>query len=100
MGTTSLIDSLASVAKSYLLHDRYGFRGLSDQGFEVMTCIPTAVGSTTYQGDEKDFVNRPLEEMVPLKVQFGQTFPLEETVEAHRTMDGNGAGGRLVLLMR
>jgi len=64
VGTTSLIDSLASVAKCYLLHDRYGFRGLSDQGFEVMACIPAAVGLATYQGDEKDFVNTPLEEMV------------------------------------
>jgi hypothetical protein len=45
-----------------------------------MACIPTAVGLATYQGDEKDFVNSPLEEMVQqnndwhIKLQFGQDF--------------------------
>ena len=56
-------------------------------------------------GDGKDFVNTPLEEMVQqikkgtLKVSVGKTFPLDEIVEAHRTMEESRAGGKIVLLM-
>ena len=76
----------------------------SIKDFEVMGSIPTAVCLTTYQGDEKDFANTPLEEMVKqikegkLKVQVGKTFKLDEIVEAHRTMEENRAGGKIVVL--
>ncbi len=73
--------------------------------FEPAAAIATAVCLTTYQGDEKDFINTPLEEMVQqikkgdLKIQIGKTFSLEQIVEAHRTMDENTAGGKIVLTM-
>ena len=75
------------------------------EDFEVMGAIPTAVCLTTYQGDEKDFVRTPLEEMAKqvkegkMKVQVGKTFVLDDIVEAHRTMEENKAGGKIVLLM-
>ncbi|KAK4692098.1 hypothetical protein P7C71_g5038, partial [Lecanoromycetidae sp. Uapishka_2] len=106
VGTTSLLDSLASVSRGGICCMTGMVSGAwAIKDFEVMGAIPTAVGLTTYQGDEKDFVNTPLEEMVQqikagtLKVQIGKTFPLEEIVEAHRTMDENRAGGKIVLLM-
>lgn len=106
VGTTSLLDSLASIARGGICCMTGMVSGAwAIKDFEVMGAIPTAVGLTTYQGDEKDFVNTPLEDMAQqikagtLKVQIGKTFPLEEIVEAHRMMDENRAGGKIVLLM-
>ncbi|CAF9904422.1 hypothetical protein IMSHALPRED_000047 [Imshaugia aleurites] len=106
VGTSSLVDSLACVARGGICCMTGMVSGQwSIPDFEVMAAVPTAVCLTTYQGDEKDFVNTPLEEMVQqikkgtLKVSVGKKFPLEEIVEAHRTMEENRAGGKIVLLM-
>lgn len=106
VGTASLVDSLACVARGGICCMTGMVSGQwSIPDFEVMAAVPTAVCLTTYQGDEKDFVNTPLEDMVrqikkgTLKVSVGKTFPLEEVVEAHRTMEENRAGGKIVLLM-
>ncbi|MCJ1452533.1 hypothetical protein MMC28_002876 [Mycoblastus sanguinarius] len=106
VGTTSLVDSLASVKAGGICCMTGMVSGKwSIENFEVMAAVPTAVCLTTYQGDEKDFVDTPLEEMIQqikagtLKVQVGKTFPLAEIVEAHRTMEENRAGGKVVLLM-
>ena len=46
----------------------------------------------------------PLQELVEqaeagkLKVPIGKVFNLEDIVEAHRTMDANKAGGKIVCL--
>lgn len=106
VGTSSLVDSLSCVARGGICCMTGMVSGQwSIPDFEVMAAVPTAVCLTTYQGDEKDFVNTPLEEMVQqikkgtLKVSVGKTFLLEEIVEAHRTMEENRAGGKIVLLM-
>lgn len=106
IGATSLMDSLASVTRGGICcMTGMVSNAWSIKDFEVMAAIPTAVCLTTYQGDEKDFVNTPLEEMIQqikagsLKVSVGKTFPLDEIVEAHRTMEENRAGGKIVLLM-
>ena len=106
VGTTSLLDSLACVKRGGIccMTGMVG-NAWAIRDFEVMGAIPTAVCLTTYQGDEKDFANTPLEEMVKqikegqLKVQVGKTFVLDDIVEAHRTMEENRAGGKIVLLM-
>ena len=105
VGTTTLLDSLAAVTRGGIccMTGMVG-NAWSIKDFEVMGSIPTAVCLTTYQGDEKDFANTPLEEMVKqikegrLKVQVGKTFKLDEIVEAHRTMEENRAGGKIVIL--
>ena len=106
VGTTSLVDSLSCVTRGGICCMTGILAGQwSIANFEVMGAVPTAVCLTTYAGSEKDFVNTPLEEMVQqikkgtLKVIVGKTFPLEEIVEAHRTMEENRAGGKIVLLM-
>ena len=106
VGTASLVDSLSCVARGGICCMTGMVSGQwSLPDFEVMAAVPTAVCLTTYQGDEKDFVQTPLEEMVrqikggSLRVSVGKTFPLEEVVEAHRTMEENRAGGKIVLLM-
>lgn len=65
VGTASLVDSLACVARGGICCMTGMVSGQwSIPDFEVMAAVPTAVCLTTYQGDEKDFANTPLEEMV------------------------------------
>ena len=107
VGTTSLIDSLSCCHEDGSVVCMTGMVGNSWKipDFEVMGAISTAVCLTTYQGDEEDFKRTPLEEMVgqvargELKVQVGKVFPLEQIVDAHRAMEENKAGGKIVIVM-
>jgi NADPH:quinone reductase-like Zn-dependent oxidoreductase len=73
--------------------------------FSPMDAIPTAVCLTTYDGGPEDFMRTPLDELAEqisggrLQVQVGKTFPLDDIVEAHRCMEGNQAGGKIVVLV-
>ena len=72
--------------------------------FEPMAAIPTAVSLTTYSGGAEDFMAAPLQDLVrqveagALKVKLGPTFSLDEIVAAHRCMEENRAGGKIVVL--
>src|SRR5258707_14173638 len=72
--------------------------------FSPMDVIPTAVSLTTYAGESEDFMLTPLDELVEqiaqgtLPIQIGRTFRLDEIVEAHRCMEENKAGGKIVVL--
>jgi NADPH:quinone reductase-like Zn-dependent oxidoreductase len=72
--------------------------------FAPMEAIPTAVCLTTYAGDWEDFMQTPIEDLVKqivsgeLTVQIGKVFRLDEIVEAHRCMEENKAGGKIVVL--
>jgi NADPH:quinone reductase-like Zn-dependent oxidoreductase len=76
----------------------------SFENFAPMEAIPTAVSLTTYAGESEDFMRMPLEELIKqivagtLRVQVGKTFLLDEIVEAHRCMEENKAGGKIVVL--
>lgn len=69
-----------------------------------MECIPTTVCLTSYGGGPDEFMETPLQEMVEqieagkLPISPGKTFQLNEIVEAHRTMEENRAGGKIVVL--
>jgi NADPH:quinone reductase-like Zn-dependent oxidoreductase len=69
-----------------------------------MGAIPTAVSLTNYAGESEDFMMTPLQELVEqiaagtLQVQVGRTFHLDEIAEAHRCMEENKAGGKIVVL--
>ena len=105
VGATTLKDSLRC-ARSPGLVCMTGMVGnaWSLENFSPMDSIPTAVGLTTYDGASKDFMRTPLQELVDqiaagtLKIQVGRTFPLDAIVEAHRLMDSNKAGGKIVVL--
>ncbi|MCJ1384681.1 hypothetical protein MMC17_007799 [Xylographa soralifera] len=105
VGVTSLQDSL-KCAKEGGIVCMTGMVGnkWSLDNFSPMDFIPTAVGLTTYAGDSNDFINTPLEEMAKqikagtLHVQIGKVFHLDDIVEAHRTMEENKAGGKIVVL--
>lgn len=73
-------------------------------GFHPMEAIPTAVCLTSYHGSVEDFLQTPLEELVEmvasgeLPIQVGKVFGLEEVADAHRCMEENKAGGKIVIL--
>jgi NADPH:quinone reductase-like Zn-dependent oxidoreductase len=105
VGTTTLKDSLRCakqrgiVCMTGMVGNKWSF-----DNFAPMEAIPTGVSLTTYAGESEDFMATPLEELVEqiaagtLHVQVGKTFHLDEIVEAHRCMEENKAGGKIVVL--
>jgi len=105
IGTTTLQDSLRC-AKQHGIVCMTGIVGnkWSFENFAPMDAIPTAVYLTSYAGESEDFLRTPLQELVDqiaaakLQVQVGKIFRLDQIVEAHRAMEENKAGGKIVLL--
>jgi NADPH:quinone reductase-like Zn-dependent oxidoreductase len=105
VGTTTLADSLRC-AKQGGIVCMTGMVGnkWSIENFSPMEMIPTAVSLTTYDGGPDDFMATPLEELIEqiaagtLHVNIGRVFRLDEIVEAHRAMESNQAGGKIVVL--
>lgn len=105
IGTTTLLDSLQCVKKggTVCMTGIVGNKWTLD-GFNPMESIPTGVNLTAYSGGTEDFLATPLEELAglvkdgKLKIQVGRVFKLEEIVEAHRVMEENTAGGKIVVL--
>ena len=105
VGTTTLKDSLRCakqrgiVCMTGIVGNRWSF-----DDFAPMEAIPTAVCLTSYSGESEDFMRTPLEELVEqitvgrLRVQIGKVFHLDEIVKAHRCMEENKAGGKIVVL--
>jgi NADPH:quinone reductase-like Zn-dependent oxidoreductase len=105
VGTTTLKDSLRCakqrgiVCMTGIVGNKWSF-----ENFAPMDAIPTAVSLTTYAGESEDFMRTPLQELVDqisagtLHVQTGKTFHLDQIVEAHRCMEENKAGGKIVVL--
>jgi NADPH:quinone reductase-like Zn-dependent oxidoreductase len=105
VGTTTLKDSL-HCAKQGGIVCMTGMVGnsWSFDDFSPMEVIPTAVCLTTYDGGVQDFMRTPLDQLMQqiesdeLPVQVGKVFRLDQIVEAHRLMEENKAGGKIVLL--
>jgi NADPH:quinone reductase-like Zn-dependent oxidoreductase len=105
VGTTTLKDSLRCakqrgiVCMTGIVGNQWSF-----ENFAPMEAIPTAVSLTTYAGESEDFMRMPLEDLVEqiaartIHVQIGKVFHLDEIVEAHRCMEENKAGGKIVVL--
>jgi NADPH:quinone reductase-like Zn-dependent oxidoreductase len=105
IGTTTLEDSLGCpkqggiVCMTGIVGNKWSF----DQ-FAPMDVIPTGVCLTVYAGESEDFMRTPLNELArqieagTLHIQVGKTFHLDEIVEAHRLMEENKAGGKIVVL--
>jgi NADPH:quinone reductase-like Zn-dependent oxidoreductase len=105
VGTTSLKDSLhcagqgGIVCMTGMVGNKWSF-----DDFAPMEVIPTAVCLTTYDGGVEDFMRTPLDELIQqiasgeMPVQVGKIFHLDQIVEAHRMMEENKAGGKIVVL--
>jgi NADPH:quinone reductase-like Zn-dependent oxidoreductase len=105
VGTTTLADSLhcarepGIVCMTGMVGDKWSF-----DNFSPMDVIPTAVSLTTYDGGVADFMRMPLQQLMDqvetgaLRVHIGKVLHLDQIVEAHRLMEENKAGGKIVVL--
>ena len=72
--------------------------------FSPMGAIPTSVKLTTYAGGAEDFVKTPLQSFIDeieagrIESRIGKVFKLDDIVAAHRCMEENRAGGKIVVL--
>jgi NADPH:quinone reductase-like Zn-dependent oxidoreductase len=105
VGARTLADSLLC-AKPHGVVCMTGMVGdnWSIKDFSPMDEIPTAVNLTTYSGGAEDFMLTPLDSLAgqiaagALHIQNGKVFHLDEIAEAHRCMEENKAGGKIVVL--
>lgn len=105
IGTGTLVDSLAAVREpgivcmAGMVGDRWSFAD-----FAPMDVIPTGVSLTTYSGGVDDFMAMPFQSLIDrvesgtLPVRIGKVFKFDDIVEAHRLMESNQAGGKIVVL--
>ena len=105
IGTTTLEDSLRCarqggvVCMTGIVGNKWSF-----DRFAPMEVIPTGVCLTVYAGESEDFMRTPLNDLArqidtgALRIEAAKTFHLDEIVEAHRVMEENKAGGKIVVL--
>jgi len=105
VGTTTLLDSLQCTAPKGIvcMTGMVGNRWELDH-FSPMGAIPTSVKLTTYAGGAEDFVKTPLQSFIDeieagrIESRIGKVFKLDDIVAAHRCMEENQAGGKIVIL--
>ena len=105
VGTTTLLDSLQCAARfgSVCMTGMVGNAWDLDR-FTPMGAIPSTVNLTTYAGESTDFMETPLQMVVKeveegrMTPKIGRVFHLDDIVEAHRCMEDNAAGGKIVVL--
>ena len=105
VGTTMLLDSLRCAARfgSVCMTGMVGNAWELEQ-FSPMGAIPSTVNLTTYAGGSQDFINTPLQRVVNeverdrMMPKIGRVFQLDDIVKAHRCMEDNTAGGKIVVL--
>ncbi len=106
VGTSTLADSMRCAKQhgTVCLTGMVGNAWTIDH-FDPMMTIPTAVYFTTYDGEPIDFMTMPFQDLVgeisagTLPVHVGKVFALEQIVEAHRLMEANTAGGKIVVVI-
>ena len=105
VGTTTLLDSLRCAARfgSVCMTGMVGNAWELEQ-FSPMGAIPSTVNLTTYSGGSRDFIDTPLQMVVNdveggrMTPKIGRVFQLDDIVVAHRCMEDNAAGGKIVVL--
>jgi NADPH:quinone reductase-like Zn-dependent oxidoreductase len=105
VGTTTLMDSLQCAARfgSVCMTGMVGNAWELDR-FSPMGAIPSTVNLTTYSGGSEDYIDTPLQDIVrdveagKLSARVGRVFHIDDIVEAHRCMEDNTAGGKIVVL--
>ena len=105
VGTTTLEDSLhcakrgGAVCMIGMVGNAWSF-----EHFAPMDVIPSTVNLTSYSGTSEDFLRTPLNDLLAqveaetLKIGIAATFGLDEIVAAHRLMESDEAGGKIVVL--
>jgi NADPH:quinone reductase-like Zn-dependent oxidoreductase len=105
VGTSTLKDSLRCakeggvVCMTGIVGNQWSF-----ENFSPMETIPSTVRLTIYDGGVGEFMATPYEKLLgqikagTLHVPIGKVFRLADIVEAHRCMEENKAGGKIVVL--
>ncbi|MCP3727686.1 zinc-binding alcohol dehydrogenase family protein [Paraburkholderia sp. CNPSo 3272] len=105
IGTTTLKDSLRCakqggvVCMTGIVGNQWSF-----DTFSPMEVIPSTVKLTIYDGGVNEFMATPYDELLAqvkagtLRIPIGRVFRLDDIVEAHRCMEENKAGGKIVVL--
>jgi NADPH:quinone reductase-like Zn-dependent oxidoreductase len=104
IGTTTLLDSLRCVGRGGIvcMTGILGGKWILDD-FHPMGDVPTAVKLTSYSGEAADLTPQQLQDYIDLveegelEMKTGPVFKFEELVEAHKLMDANQAGGKIVV---
>lgn len=104
VGTTTLLDSLRCVVRGGVvcMTGILGGKWTLDD-FHPMGDIPTGVKLTSYSGEAADLKQADLDKYLglveagDLRVATGPVFEFAELAEAHRLMDANQAGGKIVV---
>ncbi len=104
IGTTTLLASLRCVGRGGIvcMTSILGGEWVLNS-FQPMGDIPTAVKLTSYSGEAADLSPQKLQDYVALvengelEVKTGPVFEFEELREAHKLMDANRAGGKIVI---
>jgi NADPH:quinone reductase-like Zn-dependent oxidoreductase len=105
VGATTLEDSLqcATIGGIVSMTGIVGNRWTLE-AFAPMDAIPTGVYLTSYSGSSEDFMRTPLAELAALvkagelRIPAGRVFHLDQIADAHRCMEQNQAGGKIVVL--
>ena len=105
VGATTLLDSLRCTKPLGVvcMSGIVGNKWTLDQ-FSPSEAIPKAVRLTSYGGGVEDFMATPLQQLADdvasgaLRVPVGPVFQLDDIVEAHRCMEANQAGGKIVVM--
>ena len=106
IGTATLEDSLKCARRNGIVC-MIGMVGSawSIKDFAPMEAIPNTVCLTSYRTDADSFNATPIDDLAAqvargeLHVQVGRTFRLDDIAEAHRVMEENTAGGKIVVLI-
>jgi NADPH:quinone reductase-like Zn-dependent oxidoreductase len=105
IGTTTLKDSLRCakpggvVCMTGIVGNQWSF-----DNFSPMDVIPSTVRLTIYDGGVNEFMATPYNELLgqvntgTLHIPVGKVFRLDDIVQAHRCMEENKAGGKIVVL--
>lgn len=108
VGVTTLRDSLQCVEEggTVCMVGSVSGKWAFDDEFSPMVSIPTAVSLTAYHSSAKALIETPLDEIVTqlgterIKALIGKVFVgLDKVNEAHRCMDEDRAGGKIVILI-
>jgi len=105
IGTSTLLDSLGCVGRGGIVC-MTGILGgqWSLDDFHPMGDIPTGVKLTSYSGEAADLTDKQLQNYLDqvaagsLTLKTGPVFDFADLVAAHRLMDQNQAGGKIVVL--
>ena len=105
IGTKTLIDSLRCVRSGGIvcMTGILGGKWILEN-FQPLVDIPTAVKLTSYAGEATDLNVEQFQKYLnliehgKLVVETGPVFEFENLIQAHKLMDANQAGGKIVVL--